>query len=155
MNRIDDTSGETNPYCKLIVNNTEKIEPLMTQMEQWSILSNVLNYIKHDRFHTMKQIPDIKAVNKYKHKPDTGGKEFRELDFGSTPLKLHEEYLDVYEGIQSEIVSATRFDENSDLSTMYFGRVDKGSNSKLRAEESFPISEHGYTSGKLLDGTEC
>ena len=23
------------------------------------------------------------------------------------------------------------------------------------AEESFPISEHGYTSGKLLDGTEC
>ena len=22
-------------------------------------------------------------------------------------------------------------------------------------EESFPISEHGYTSGKLLDGTEC
>ena len=24
----------------------------------------------------------------------------------------------------------------------------------LRAEESFPISEHGYTLGKLLDGTE-
>ena len=61
----------------------------------------------------------------------------------------------MYEGIQLEIVSATSFDENSDLSTTYLGRVDKGSNSKLRAEESFPISEHGYTSGKLLDGTEC
>ena len=24
----------------------------------------------------------------------------------------------------------------------------------MRAEESFPISKHGYTSGKLLDGTE-
>ena len=35
------------------------------------------------------------------------------------------------------------------------GGIDKGSNSKLKAEESFPISEHGYTSGKLLDGTEC
>ena len=35
------------------------------------------------------------------------------------------------------------------------GRGDKGSNSELRAEESFIISEHGYTSGKLLDGTEC
>ena len=36
----------------------------------------------------MEQMLDIKAVNKYKHKPDTeGGKEFRELDFGSTPLK--------------------------------------------------------------------
>ena len=113
LNRIDDTSGETNPYCKLIVNNIQKIEPMMTQMEQWSILSNVLNYIQHGRFHSMKQMLDIKAVNKYKQKPDTkGGKEFRELDFGSTSLKLCEEYLDVYEGIQSEIVSATRFDQN-------------------------------------------
>ena len=110
-------------------------------MEQWSILSNIFNHIQHGRFHTMKQMLDIKAVNKYKHEPDMeGGKEFRELDFGSTPLKLHEEYLDVYEGIQSEIVSATRFNENSDLRTTYLGRVDKGSNSKLRAEESFPIS---------------
>ena len=136
MNRIDDTSGETNPYCKLIINNAEKIEPVMTQMEQWSILSNILNYIHHGRFHTLKQMLNIKAVNKYKHKPDTeGGKEVRELDFGSTPLKLHEEYMDVYEGIQSEIVSATRFNENSDLSTMYLGRIDNGSKSKLRAEE--------------------
>ena len=48
-------------------------------MEQWSILSNVLNYVQHGRLHTMKQMLDIKAVNKYKHKPDTeGGKEFRE-----------------------------------------------------------------------------
>ena len=35
----------------------------------------------------------------------------------------------------------------------YLGRTNK--NNKLKAEESFPISEHGYTSGKLLDGTEC
>ena len=34
LNRIDDTSRETNPYKELIVNNAEKIEPLMTQMEQ-------------------------------------------------------------------------------------------------------------------------
>ena len=32
LNRIDDTSGETNPYKELIVNNAEKIEPLLTQM---------------------------------------------------------------------------------------------------------------------------
>ena len=37
----------------------------------------------------------------------------------------------------------------------YLGRVDKESQNKLKAEESFPISEHGYTSGRLLDGTEC
>ena len=63
--------------------------------------------------------------------------------------------MDIYDGIQSEIVSSNKFDENSDLSTTYLGRVDKENENKLRAEESFPISEHGYTSGRLLDGTEC
>ena len=82
-------------------------------------------------------------------------KEFVELDFGSMPLKLFEEYLDVYEGIQSEIVNTTRFNEKSDLSITYLGRSNKTRNDKLKAEESFPISEHGYTLGKLLDGTEC
>ena len=63
--------------------------------------------------------------------------------------------MDVYEGIQPEIVSATRFDENSDLSMTYLERTIKKNIDKLRAEESFPISEHGYTSGRLLDGKEC
>ena len=34
LNKTDDTNGETNPYQELIVNNAEKIEPLMMQMEQ-------------------------------------------------------------------------------------------------------------------------
>ena len=64
-----------------------------------------------------------------------------ELDFGDTPEKLKEEYLDVYEVIQSEILSTTRFDENSDPSTTYLGTVDRTKTSKIKAEESFPISE--------------
>ena len=71
------------------------------------------------------------------------------------PDILKKEYLDVYEGIQSEILSTTRFDENSDLSTTYLGKVDRLKNNKIKAEESFPISEQGYTMGKLLDSTEC
>ena len=47
LNRMDDTNGEPNPYQELIVNNAERTDPLMTQMEQWSILSNVLNYVQH------------------------------------------------------------------------------------------------------------
>ena len=49
LNKIDNMSGETNPYRELIVNNADKIEPLMMQMEQWSIVSNILNYIQHDK----------------------------------------------------------------------------------------------------------
>ena len=156
LNKIDNTSGETNPYHELIVNNAEKVEPLMTQMEQWSILNNILNYVQHSKFHSIRHTLIIRAVNKYKHKLNTeGDREFREHDFGTLPSKLHEEYMDVYVGIQSEIVSTTRFNENSNLSTTYLGRIDKENKNKLRAEESFPISEHGYTSGRLLDDIEC
>ena len=52
LDKMDDTSGEINPYKELIVNNAEKIEPLMTQMEQWSILSNILNYVQHNRLNS-------------------------------------------------------------------------------------------------------
>ena len=76
-----------------------------------------------------------------------------ELEFGVMPEALREEYLDVYDGIQSEVVSTTGLDENLDLSTMYLGRSERAKSDKLKAEESFPISEQGYTLGKLLDGT--
>ena len=102
----------------------------------------------------MNHILDVKAVNRYKHKPNTDNREFKELDFGMMCQKLQEEYMDIHEGIHSDIVSSNRFDENSDLSTTYLGRVDKR-DQQLKAEELFPISEHGYTLGKLLDGTEC
>ena len=102
---------------------------------------------------------NIRAVNKERNKRNSNIEEEErhtlELDFGDTLEKLKGEYLDMYEGIQSEILSTTRFDENSDLSTTYLGRVDLIKNSKIKAEESFPISEQGYTMGKLLDGTEC
>ena len=99
---------------------------------------------------------NTKVMNKHRSNSETKEEnKFMELEFGNTPHQLCKEYLDVYEGIQSEIVNTTRFDENSDLSITYLGRLDKARNDKLKAEESFPISEHGYTLGKLLDGTEC
>ena len=123
LNKIDDMSGETNPYKELIVNNAEKIEPLMTQMKQWSILSNVLNYIQHDKHHMINHNLSIRAVNKHRNGSETKEeREFAELDFGIIWKISCEEYLDVYEGIQSEIVKTTRFDENSDLSTTYLGK---------------------------------
>ena len=89
LSKMDNTSGETNPYHELIVSNAEKVEPLMTQMEQWSILSKILNYVQHGKFHSIRHTLDIRAVNKYKHKLNTeGDREFRELDFCTTSLKL-------------------------------------------------------------------
>ena len=156
LNRIDDSRGETNPYKELIENNAQKIDPLLAEMEQWSILSNMLNYIQYGKrpknYHSL----GINTANKYKNHSDVEEeRDIIELDFGPTPNMLKEEYLDVYKGIQSEIVNNTRFEENSDLSTTYLGNSDRSKNEKLQAEESFPISEQGYMLRKLLDGSEC
>ena len=67
LDKIDDTNRETNPYKKIIINNAEKLIPLMTQMEQWSILSNVFNYIQYDKHPRNYHNLSINAVNKYKN----------------------------------------------------------------------------------------
>ena len=61
----------------------------------------------------------------------------------------------MYEGFQSEVLSTTMFDRNSDLSMTYLGSIDMTRASKIKAEEKFPILEQGSTVGKLLDTTEC
>ena len=75
-------------------------------------------------------------MNKHRNGSETKEeREIMELDFGVMPKILCKEYLEVYEGIQSETVSTTRFDENSDLSMTYLGKSDKMRNEKLKAEE--------------------
>ena len=155
LSQMGDDSDEVNPFRELVVKNAEKVEMQKTQMEQWSIISNSLNYVQHSKFNSMNHSLNVKPVNRYKVKPNEE-KEFREVDFGTSLQNLQEEYLDVYEGIQSDIVSSSRFDENSDISTTYLGKIGwEESQDKLKAEESFPISENGYTLGRLLDGAKC
>ena len=64
LNRMDDRNGEINPNRELIVNNKEKTEPPMMQMEQWSILSNVLNYVQHSKFKSMNHALNVRPVNR-------------------------------------------------------------------------------------------
>ena len=47
LNKLDDDSGKENPYREHIISNAEMLEVQKTQMEQWSILNNMLNYIQH------------------------------------------------------------------------------------------------------------
>ena len=118
-------------------------------MEQLSILSNTLNYIQYDRHPKNYHSLGISVVNKCRKNPCTkeGERDILELDSGQTLDILREEYLDLYKGIQSEIINTSRFDENSNLSTTYLGKADRSKNNKIKAEESFPISEQGYTMG--------
>ena len=72
-------------------------------MEQWSILSNTLNYIQYDRHPKNYHNLGISAVNKYRNTLDIKeDRDMMELDFGPTPHLLKEEYIDVYEGINQK-----------------------------------------------------
>ena len=42
--------------------------------------------------------------------------------------------------VYAEIVSSDRFNEDTDLSTMYLGQIDMTRDTEVKAEESFPIS---------------
>ena len=53
------------------------------------------------------------------------------------------------------MVYANKFNENSDLSTKYLGQTKMTRDTKIKAEEKFPITSQGFASGTLLDGTEC
>ena len=101
LSRLDDTSGDVNSYKELIVNKAEKIELILMQMEQWSILSNTLNYIQYGRHPKNFYSLNISAVNKYRKslcvKEEEKG--MLGLGFGQMWDTLKEEYLDVYKGI--------------------------------------------------------
>ena len=53
------------------------------------------------------------------------------------------------------MVYANKFNENSDLSMTYLGQTEVTRDTKIKAEERFPITGQGFASGKLLDSTEC
>ena len=127
FNRLDDTSRDIDPYRELIVKNAGKTDTILPRIGQWSILINVVNYIQYDRYPKNFYNLNIRAVNKEKHKVKYNIEEERQMfriGFWRHAREFKEEYLDIYDRIQSETLSTTRFDENSDLSTTYLERVD-------------------------------
>ena len=120
LDKMDDTCGDENLYWELIVNNAAKIETTLSQMEQWLILSNVINYVQYNKHpknvHTISIRSLNKERNKAKIKQNEKERPTSEVDFKNASGRLKEEYLDRYKEVKSEILSTTRFNKNSDLS---------------------------------------
>ena len=136
-----------------------RVENVLPQLEQWSIFSNIINYVQYDKnpknFHSI----TIRPVKCKKIVKDAKGRKvdesLLEVNLVDNMDRLKEEYLDRYERVKSEIVDTTRFDENSDLGMTYLGKLNMTHDKNLMVEERFLISKLGYTVGKLFDGTEC
>ena len=83
-------------------------------MEQWLILIKVTNYVQYDRNPTNFYDLDVEAIDQKNHRRIYNGlkekdRQMLELDFGINPDKLRGEYLDMYKGVQSEVLSTTMF----------------------------------------------
>ena len=151
LDRMDDNSGDENPYKELMNNNAYRLENVLPQMEQWSILSNIINYMQYNKnpknFHSIM----IRPVKCNKVAKDAKSRNVEE-NLVDNSDRLKEEYLDRYERVKSEIVDTTKFHENLDLSMTYLGKINMTHDKNLMVGERFPISKLGYTVGKLLDG---
>ena len=151
-------SQDDNPYKKVVLNKVFREEDKSPEMRNWSIFSDNVRYIQHEQKTPPKL--DIDTLD-YRHHKELYFKlkgeerETLDIDFGMYPDILKSKYLDVYEGVYAEMVYANKFNENSDLSTTYLGQTKMNRDTKIKAEERFPITSQGFASGKLLDGTEC
>ena len=153
------TIVEMRTHTELIINNAYRVENVFPQMEQWSILSNIINYVQYNKNHKKFHSIMIRPVKCNKVVKDTKSRKvdesLLEVNLVDNSDRLKEEYLDRYEGGKSEIVDTTRRDKNSDLSMTYLGKLNMTHYKNLMVEERFLISKLGYTVGKLLDKTEC
>ena len=68
VDKIDDNNDEINPYCEIIVNKAERDDTIISQMEQWSMLSNVMNYVQYNRHPKNFYNLVIKAMDSKSHK---------------------------------------------------------------------------------------
>ena len=149
---------DVNQYEKVLMSD-RNMNKNNLQMEQWSILSDNIVYVRSEGNDAMNGI-DIKMVNYREHKRmyRKMGKEEGErlnIDFGESPDILRDKYMDVYEEIYAEVVMANKYDENVDLSTTYLGRIDMIREDVMKTEESFPILEQGFVMGRISNGEEC
>ena len=127
LDKMDHNSADKNPYRELIVNNAGKIENTLSQMEQCSILSNVINYVQYSKNPKNFDAMSVKSTNK--NKINIGRRQGRErwADMRGKPHRyirqIDKRNLDRHKGVKSEILVTTRFDENSDLSMTYLGKT--------------------------------
>ena len=149
---------DENPYKKVVLNNVFKEKDESAEIRNCSIFSDNIRYVQHDQAKPQNLNVDTLDYRDHKElylklKEKRG--ETLDVDFGLYPDVTKSRYLDAYKDVYAEMVNANKFNENSDLRMMYLGQTEMTRDTRINAEERFPITGQGFASGKLLDDTEC
>ena len=154
VNSEGDNDSDLNPYQMAILDKKPKEDARAEQLINWSIFSDKIKYV--NSYVSMNPGLTIRPLADRKHKRlysilETNEDLIPDMIFDED--RIRDIYLDRYDGVQAEISQVTSFDESTDLSTTYLGKTDMTREYVIKAEETFPISGQGYTSGKLMDKT--
>ena len=143
---------DNNPSKKVVLNKVFREEDKSPEMRNWSIFSDNVKYIQHKQKTPHKLNIDTLDYRHHKElyfKLKGEERETLDIDFGINPDILKSKYLDVYKGVYAEMVYANKFNENADLGTTYLGQTKMTRDKRIKAEERFPITDHGFASGKF------
>ena len=132
---------DDNPYKRVVLNNVYKEPDKSPEMQSWSIFSDNVKYIQHDKMTSQNLDIDTADYCEYEGvyfqmKNKKG--ETLDIDFGLYPDITKSRYLDVYEGVYADMVYANKFNENSDLDTAYLGQTTMTRSTKIKLKRDFP-----------------
>ena len=116
-----------NQYEKALLSN-RNMRRSNSQMEQWSILSDNIAYVRSEDNDIMNGI-NIKSIDYREHrrmhrKMGKEGGEWLDIDFRESPEIMRSRNMDVYDDIYAKVIMTSTFGENVDLCTTYLGRID-------------------------------
>ena len=153
----EEDENETNPYQMAILNTKYKDDVKIEQMVNWSIFSDLIKYVDGSSCSDVTPSLMVRPLDDRKHKRLYNSLKIDEDLTADTTFeedRRRDVHFDKYDGIYAEISQVTKFDESTDLSMTYLGKMDMTRECMIKAEGKFPISGQGYMNSKFLDQTE-
>ena len=123
----EEDENEINPYQMAILNKKFREDAKIEQMINWCIFSDLIEYVDGSSCSDATPSLSVKPLDDRKHKTLSNTLKIDEdltADIIFEEDRIRDVYFDKYDGIHAEISKVTRFDESTDLSTMYLGRTD-------------------------------
>ena len=153
----EEDENEINPYQMAILKKKSREDIKIEQMINWSIFSDLIKYVDGSSCLDVTPSLMVRPLDDRKHRRLCNNlKIYEDLTVGIIfeEDRIRDAYFDKHDGIHAAISQVTKFNESTELSTMYLGKTDMTREHVIKAEEKFPISGQGFTNGKLLDQTE-
>ena len=123
---MKEITEDENTYQKGVIadiNQKKDTKPI----ESWSILSDHVKYVQHDESNSLHNV-NFDSLNY--HVNEDIYEELQEhemlktsIDFNGVLEKVKSDYLDVYDGVNAEVINTNRFDDDTDLSTTYLCHI--------------------------------